>query len=231
MLRPVVIDRASLLSAITTRDEGLLGTYLDLHTGALVRLYDPAVVGRSNDAAEQQLDADPERYSRVPLFSREYRLMAEFVDTVEDDELARQLDGALSGRSAFRRFDESLAAWPPERSRWERFRYDALLRWALGWLRAVGVDPRWEDAPQLEPARPVLLQVLLNAQPGPDGVHTYTSRDEAEAQAVFVRVCRDLCELGQEPFRARQLRRASRFVYGGVEVRREGATVRLLPLP
>lgn len=230
--RPLTVDSPAILAALTTRDEGLLGTYLDLQTGGLVRVYDPAIVGRSNDAAEGRLDAEPDRYAKIPLYSREYRLMTEFVDTVEDDDLARLLDAALAGRSAFRRFDGTLGAWPAERARWEAFRHAALLRWAAAWLRAQGVEPRWEPiVPEVEAELASLLRVILHGEPGPDGGRILRARDDAEAQALFVRVCRELCELAQEPFRARHLRHTTRFVYGGVEVRRDGATVRVLQLP
>ena len=41
----------ALLAALTARDEGLVGTYLDLHEGGLLRVYDPELVGRSNEEA------------------------------------------------------------------------------------------------------------------------------------------------------------------------------------
>ena len=111
--RPLNVDAGALLAALTARDEGLVGTYVDLREGALLRLYDPAVVGRTNDALEARIDSDPDRYAKVPLFTRDFRLMAEFVDTVDDDDLARLLDTALSGRGAFRRFEAVLAGCRP----------------------------------------------------------------------------------------------------------------------
>src|SRR5215510_8997604 len=124
--RTLRIDDRALLAALTARDEGLVGTYLDLEDGALLRLYDRAVVGRSNDPLEQRIDEEPDRYAKVPLYAREFRLMAEFVDSVEDDDLARLLDAALGGRNAFRRFDAVLDGWPTEQARWASFREDAL---------------------------------------------------------------------------------------------------------
>lgn len=225
MRRPLAVDRSSLLAALTTRDEGLLGTYVDLQTGGLLRLYDPAIVGRNNEDAESQLDADPDRYARVPLYAREYRLMTAFVDTVDDDDLARLLDSALAGRSAFRQFDRTLAAWPAERARWEQYRFDALERTAVGWLRSLDVEPLWaSEVTESEPEIPALVQLLLHGSPVPRG-RSLDVREESAAHLLFVRLCRELCETGQEPFRARHLRQAVRFVYGGVEVRRDGTTV------
>jgi Uncharacterised protein family (UPF0158) len=225
MRRPLAVDRSSLLAALTTRDEGLLGTYVDLHTGGLLRLYDPAIVGRNNDATEVQLDADPDRFARVPLYAREYRLMTAFVDTVDDDDLARLLDSALAGRSAFRQFDATLAAWPAERARWERYRFDALERMAVGWLRSLDVEPLWaSEVTESEPEVPALVQVLLHGAAVPGG-RAVDAGEESAAHLLFIRVCRELCETGQEPFRARHLRHTARFVYGGVEVRRDGTKV------
>lgn len=228
--RPLAVDAGALLAALTARDEGLVGTYVDLRDGELLRLYDPAVVGRTNDAVEARIDADPDRFARVPLFTREYRLMAEFVDTVEDDDLARLLDTALSGRGAFRRFDAVLAGWPADHRRWERFREDALARWAVGWLRSVGVEPRWERAvpPEETPEAPLLLRIALLGDPGtdPNGiVRILNAETEPEAQRIFVRLARELAELWREPFRVSALRNQTRFSRGGVELRRDGNQV------
>lgn len=228
--RPLDIDAGALLAALTARDEGLVGTYLDLAEGGLVRLYDPAVVGRTNDAVEARIDAEPDRYAKVPLFTRDFRLMAEFVDTVEDDDLARLLDTALSGRGAFARFDAVLAGWPLERSHWAQFREQALERWAVGWLRSVGVEPRWDRPvpPEEAPEAPWLLRIALLGRPGPgsDGlVRCLDAETEAEAQRTFVRLARELSELWREPFRRSALNHQNRFARGGVELRRDGTTV------
>ena len=224
------IDAGALLAALTARDEGLVGTYLDLAEGRLVRLYDPAVVGRTNDAVEARIDADPDRYAKVPLFTRDFRLMAEFVDTVEDDDLARLLDTALTGRGAFARFDAVLAGWSSEQAHWARFREQALVRWAVGWLRSVGVEPRWDRPvpPEEAPEAPWLLRIALLGRPGPDpeaAVRTLEAETEAEAHRVFVRLARELSELWREPFLRGALRNQNRFARGGVELRREGTTV------
>ncbi|MEQ1570248.1 MAG: UPF0158 family protein [Myxococcota bacterium] len=226
--RPLPLDARSLLTALTARDEGLVGTYLDLERGELMRVFDAAVVGRSNDALEQRIDDDPDRYAKVPLYTREYRLMAEFVDSVEDDDLARQLDAALGGRNAFRRFDAVLDGWPVERARWTGYREDALARWAETWLRGLGFEPVWERPAAVAapmPTTPSLVEILIRGAPTPAGGRCWTAASEADAQAAFVRACRELCELEREPFPARLARRRPRFVRGAVEIRREGATV------
>jgi hypothetical protein len=225
--RPLFLpDGRALLAALTARDEGLVGTYLDLQEGGLLRVYDPELVGRSNEAVEDRLDAEPDRYARVPLYTREYRLMAEFIDQV-DDQLARLLDAALAGREAFRRFEAVLAGWPEEQRRWEIFREQALIRWVVTWLRSLGVEPRWDLAvpPEESPDPPWLLRVALReGRAGPRRVHCDS---EKEAVRLFVRLVQELCELWREPVRTRGLRAQIRFSRGGIEVRREGRVVTL----
>jgi len=230
--RPLEVDADVLLRALTARDEGLLGTYLDLATGELLRLVDPAVAGRDNETVEGRLDDEPDRYARVPVYNREYRLMTSFVDTVRDDDLARLLDTALSGREAFRRFEAVLRGWPQDLARWRAFREAAHTRWAAAWLRSIGIEPVWskKDVPEEVQQAPVLLVLAAGEQEdSPDGrlVRVLHAGSHDEARALFTRAVRQLCELRAEPFRARALRGATRFAVDGIELEREGRTVRL----
>ncbi len=227
--RKLRLDGRALLEALVARDEGLLATYVDLEEGGFVRLYDPAVTGRDNERVLALVDADPDRYGEVPPYTRTYRLMAEFVDTVEDDHLARLIDMALSGKEAFRRFDAVLAGWPAEQARWRSFRQDALARWAAAWLRSLGVEPDWElPIPPEAPADvPDILLVALRGAAAAPRTRTLQVGSEAEARALFQRLARQLCELRAEPFRARRLRGSSRFARGAIELRYAGHEVTL----
>jgi len=220
--RSLDVDRAVLLEALVARDEGLLATYLDLTSGSWLREYDPAVTGRDNEALQAAIDAEPERFAEVPRYSRLYRLMAQYVDTVEDDDLARLLDTALGGREAFRSFEAVLVSWPAEHASWEAYRRRALLSWGVAWLRGLGVEPGWDEALGAPPTGvPLLLRVALAGG-------ALSCKTEAEASAAFLRLARQLCELRCEPFRARTVRGRTRFQRGGVALNREGTTVHLL---
>ncbi|MEM6928018.1 MAG: UPF0158 family protein [Myxococcota bacterium] len=226
--QPVTIDQPVLLAALVARDEGLLATFVDLQTGDLVRLFDPAVTGRDNEAVNALLDAAPERYAEIPRYTRQFRLMQDFVDLVEDDDLARLLDTALTGHEAFRKFEVLLAAWPREQSRWEAYRHEALTRWAVTWLRSLDVEPPWAAGLPEEPALdvPELLRLALQ---GPGAAHRRTLRLETPEQAtqLFVTLARQLCELRREPLRARRVRQLQRFRRGGIEITRHDRSVTL----
>ncbi len=190
----------------------------------LLRLYDPAVTGRDNEALLSRIDAEPDRYAEVPRFTRMYRLMTEFVDTVGDDHLARLLDTALTSREAFRRFEGVLGAWPQEQARWRAYRQAALIRWVVAWLRSLRIEPDWElplPPDEASPSVPELLQVALLGAPAGSGARVYEAPSEDEARERFVRLARQLCELRCEPFLARTLEGRTRFARGGIEIRRE----------
>lgn len=217
--RAVSIDEPVLLAALVARDEGLLATFLDLQTGSLVRLFDPAVTGRDNQPVWALIEQEPERYAEIPRYTRQFRLMQDFVDLVEDDDLARLLDTALTGREAFRRFEVLLAAWPKERDRWNDYRHEALVQWAVAWLRSLDVEPPWASGMPEESALdvPELLRVALES-PGDAGSRTVTFESPEQATRLFVKLARQLCELRREPFRARRVRQLRRFRRGGIEI-------------
>jgi hypothetical protein len=217
--RLLSVDRDTLLQAVTARGEQLLGTWLELADGSLHALIDGDESSEGR-AFEARMDADPDGFSKVPLYAREYRLMGEFVETVEDDGLAAALDAALAGREAFRRFDEVLQANPAEQSRWTVFRTDALVAWAAAWLRSQGISVAWAD-PSTPPVElPAILGLLLR-----EGAVARTAADRHEARDVFVRLCREVCELSREPFRKSDVRGRTRFARAGVEVILEGNRV------
>jgi hypothetical protein len=217
-LRTLPVNRDALLRAVTARDERLLGTWLELADGSLHALVD-GDDGPDGRAFEARMDANPDGFAKVPVYPREYRLMTEFVETVEDDVLAAALDAALAGREAFRRFDEVLAGSAAEARRWRAFRTDALVGWASAWLRSQGLGAAWvADLPRAD--RPALVELVLARGPV-----THTAPDRQAARELYVRLCREVSELVREPFRKGDVRGRSRFVRGGVEVAVDGGTV------
>lgn len=71
----------------------------------------------------------------------EYRDMDQFIDVVEDPQLADRLVRSIRGRGAFRRFKDVLADWPGLLQRWYGFTDDRHRGRARAWLAAEGYAP------------------------------------------------------------------------------------------
>ena len=67
--------------------------------------------------------------------------MSDFIGTVEDGELSEQLDDAIRGRGAFRRFGVRLRPHEDEWTRWRRFKDERDLGRARAYLAAAGYRP------------------------------------------------------------------------------------------
>jgi predicted nucleotidyltransferase len=92
------------------------------------------------------------RFVEIPPFDsyEAYGVMEAFIDTVTDDRLANQLQRAISGRGAFRRFKDVLEAHYRERKRWFAFSSEHTLREVRTWLDHVGIEPLNEPPPHGE---------------------------------------------------------------------------------
>jgi hypothetical protein len=86
-----------------------------------------------------------ERFREIPRPEPHdgYQAMEEFIDTVQDDHLRRNLAQAITGRGAFRRFKNLLARFPQEQERWYDFRDDRLDKRMFAWLEDEGFE--WEE--------------------------------------------------------------------------------------
>jgi hypothetical protein len=67
--------------------------------------------------------------------------MSDFIATVEDGELSEQLDEAIRGRGAFRRFADRLRPHEPEWTRWRLFKDERDLGRARAFLAEAGYRP------------------------------------------------------------------------------------------
>ncbi len=82
------------------------------------------------------------RYICVPEAdsSEGYGDMQAFIWTVQNPRLQNQLERAISGRGAFRRFKDVLLDYPAERERWFAFQEARLRERVLDWLDAEGIE-------------------------------------------------------------------------------------------
>lgn len=116
--------------------------FLNTQTGALEFIpFDPS----SEVWAElgiESLDDLPDYFLHVePIDSGAgFDMMADFVETVRDAELADELAEALSRKHPFRRFKDVLLAYPSERECWFQYRDACLQELAQEWLDANNIQ-------------------------------------------------------------------------------------------
>jgi len=93
-------------------------------------------------ALEVLLDEDG-RYIRIPErdSKKAYRVMADFMETIEEPVLKEKLTRALNGKGAFKRFKDVLLEYPKERKRWHGYDAKAMKRAIIEWLRSLRVEP------------------------------------------------------------------------------------------
>jgi hypothetical protein len=82
------------------------------------------------------------RYLRIPERSREkaFAAMKEFAEKVESEDLRSQLEEALDGTGAFRRFKDMLDPHPGEKKRWYGFNARAARKEIEDWLTDIGLE-------------------------------------------------------------------------------------------
>ena len=135
------IDAEELIMDLESRNDG--GTFfLDLHTSEVLPVIWEEGVCDENDEFMERVETEPERYRRIePLPSSVgYNVMADFVETVSDSNIARRLSDALRKRHPFRRFKDALLDYPELREEWFRFHKQEFTRLAGEWLKDEGIE-------------------------------------------------------------------------------------------
>jgi hypothetical protein len=150
-------------------------SYLHFDTGEVIRIVD----GVADPSMHTRIISDS-RYLRIdPVSSREqYRWMERFIATVEDEELRRQLNMAIDGKGAFRRFKDALVSHPVDRERWFAFRSERLRSCMESWLTAHGIHsverPTWhvptaeEVQPESESEAESEVEAEVESEPEPE---------------------------------------------------------------
>lgn len=114
-------------------------------------------------AAAQRVEENYDtRMVRVPgpEAGEDFRDMTAFVATVPEPRLRDELQRALHGRGAFRRFKDVLASDFRERERWFQFKRERLRVHMTDWLASLDIEPVWEEPPPPPPELPVRTQLL-----------------------------------------------------------------------
>lgn len=137
--RPIPVDLQALAEALDWHDERGASWYLDLESGESL-IYSEDF---DDDEMSEAIKNNPDRYLFIePRESREdFGDMEDFTRTVRDRSLAGNLEVALNGRGAFRRFKDVLLNYPKERERWFEFKNRRLEEAAREWLETKGIEP------------------------------------------------------------------------------------------
>lgn len=132
------VDLSELCSALEDHS-GQMSRWLDPKTGELHLLGDSMWDGEDVGPDFEP----PDGFRRVdPIESREsYRDLEDFTASVRDPKAREALERAIAGRGAFRRFKDTLAAYPDLRAAWFRLLDRRMERRAIEWLRDEGLIP------------------------------------------------------------------------------------------
>ncbi len=97
---------------------------------------------------------------RRPDAHQDIRDMAAFASTVPEPRFRAELQRALNGRGAFRRFRDALGSDSRERERWFQFKRERLREHMTDWLASLDIESLWEEPPPPPPQPPVRTQLL-----------------------------------------------------------------------
>jgi len=136
----------------TSEDDRLLENIYEEHIDPETNKLDWAQVLPKLDIADWQKDSllraeqvesgygvrfikvpDPEPYNG-------YNEMVDFIYTVSNPRLQRELENAIHGKGAFRRFRNILQNYPNERERWFEFTDGKLRKRIMEWLEYEGIE-------------------------------------------------------------------------------------------
>jgi hypothetical protein len=106
--------------------------FLDRITGEIFFL--PAAV--EDDDFWRQVDTNRDRFLEIPRFdySNERRIMAGFVDAIQDNDLKRLLGGTLAGRQPYGKIDDILAFYPAEHEKLLEMKDEFVTSRVKNWL-------------------------------------------------------------------------------------------------
>lgn len=205
-LKVSITDIADAMSFQPSDGEGAL--YLDLDTGEVVSFMADELRGDDDPRESRPLRRVPR-----PDSHSEYRLMAAFVDELQDERLQERFRDAISGKGAFSRFKRLLSDFPDLRESWFRRRDAWLIDEAVDWLRRLDIEPIYElpRPPEAPPPPPppkankraeiglvdlLLLGGVASDAAREDGeiVRTYKAPSKKAAHGVFMSLVYEMVE-------------------------------------
>jgi hypothetical protein len=136
------------MAKLTIRADELVATFesqswemrhfLDRQTGEVLIVFTDEI----NEEEEEGPEAHPDRYLLIePVDSRDiFEIMSDFVETLPESRVQRELAWALGRKRPFRRFKDVLLNHPSVREDWFRFHQQAFIKVIKDWLEHHGVE-------------------------------------------------------------------------------------------
>lgn len=163
-MKSLDVDLDQIVEAMETHFDGTMRWFLDIETGAVHPVDDEdldeededggaAAPAWQRDAKElaKKVTSDPERFVEIPQTESHeaYRVMEEFIPHVASPPIRERLADAISGKGAFRRFEDALLSHADVRRQWFSFESSVKRKWAAEWLASLGIESTWNP-----PGRP-----------------------------------------------------------------------------
>lgn len=133
------IKLSVVLDAIEMADDFMY--FLDLQTGGIVCFADEFKIDLDEEELEYEMEENPERYLRLPtkFEIHEYHIIEEFIWSLPEGGKQNQLERAIRGRGAFRRFKDLLYDFDLEEE-WFQYEADTYLKMAIEWCENNGIE-------------------------------------------------------------------------------------------
>lgn len=110
--------------------------FYDIQTGDTVSLPDPMWTGEADEELEALLESEPDRFLRFPtkFEIHEYRIMGSFIEALPAGKIRNELDQAIRGKGAFRRFKNTIRYYGIEQL-WYDYLENAYREIAIRWCK------------------------------------------------------------------------------------------------
>jgi hypothetical protein len=104
----------------------------------------PEWMQESIPKAREIIGDDEKKYKFIVPFdtNESYRIMQDFVNSeIADEKLGGMLADTIRGRSAFRRFKDTIRQYPELQKKWFDYEHERKRELALEWLNSIGFEP------------------------------------------------------------------------------------------
>ncbi len=115
--------------------------YYNTESGEIVIHTDPLITGQDSSETEADLEANFDKYIRLPTKYEinEYHIMEEFVWSLPEGKMQDELERAIHGRGAFRRFKDMVYDFGIE-EKWFDYKAAAYKNIAVDWCKDNDIE-------------------------------------------------------------------------------------------